>query len=107
MRFLISLLLAIPLLASADVTRCATKNPSSKLQKLHATQAKVDAANRLNEKRNTYPKVSINTFVHVIGKGPTEEDGNTQQAKIVDQVRWSAIHAQFPVAHKTSTDQCS
>ena len=94
MRFLIPLVLGLPLLASAEVTRCETRNPSSKLQRIHVAQAKADAANRFNDKESIYPRVPINTFVHIISKGPTEE-GATPQQQIIDQVRCSSVRKKF------------
>jgi len=95
MQILKSLVFAFPLLGSAELIRCATGNPSSKLQNAHTNQAKVDTANRFNDKINTHPKVSVNTFVHIISKGPAQEQGNLPQAKIVDQVHWGSTYTLF------------
>lgn len=107
MHFQKSFILALPLLASADVNRCATKQPNSGLQKLHASQAKIDDTNRLNNKENTHPKVSINTFVHIISKGSAEAEGNSAQESIVDQVRSPPVQTYVIVAYGTLTDKCS
>ncbi|KAG9246866.1 hypothetical protein BJ878DRAFT_565433 [Calycina marina] len=88
MLFLKSILFGLPALVLAtDIQRCATKSPGSQLKGLHVAQAKVDSQNRLNGKEaldNTFPKVSVNTYVHVIASSQVDDD--TPQAQIVDQI---------------------
>lgn len=74
-----------------DVLRCGTNNPSAELRKVHASHARIDAAERLAHPGRSIlpraPRHEINTYVHVINTGQAEENGNIAQSKILQQVR--------------------
>lgn len=78
-------------LIHGDVLKCGTNNPSLEFKEIHASHARIDAAQRLAHPGRSIlpraPSYAINTYVHVVSAGSAEEDGNIPQSKVLQQVR--------------------